>query len=1269
MHPYRPLSPPPPPTLTYKFSDSYPLRYSPPPRVRVSQELSPRFRFRDDYDNQFTHNYTEEFSPRVNFDTGHPRHGLGADFHDPISRNYDYTPVYSDTIVKNNIHDAQHNRFVNKDMARDYNPVFRDNLIEIGTHNVQHNRCGNSDLVFSGLARDIYGPSSDFGFRGRKEVFKSPKKVVQKKSALNRIQFSKSQVRNNRIEENHNTSSRSGELDSKTIRNRRSNRVGEESKKNPMELDVSFKSNSLVAKAVEVEGSSNLTPKKRKASNVSSSSSTKASDGGANLKKKSEKPAMMSYMYWPEKGEHFEPTKEHKSVRSIAMTSPQDEADIRLKDKKASASTEEDVDVDIGGSPMNDAEGKSTNSPHLSSPSSAKRTSIEESSLSGDGSDDSHTIRSCGGTSVDAQQASTSADTNNDSRTIIVSPEANLSVGGNVDTDFPRLVETNVQEGRINLCDLSSDVHKSSDSNNERITTTVDSVSKSNNAVVVPEKFAAERFPGVINSDGGNNHVEFTGHGTSTDREEGEIEWNLATPSAIDMFLKEVSLATPVDKTLSCEAKDQISIEEHMVSGINKDGVSPFLGLSINSCDTDYSSRNANSNEISLKSRNVGKDITSVSSSPMLSEEGYSVSAGTFTSSEELTANTDGEDRDLGCKFDILSSNKSSPCSEFTFALLENIGPGASSDDRVLANEDLTENSLQGEKRSLRNITFDGAETIVDQEVLCSMPFPHSEADKDIYQMQLVSDVERDCHLLEKDSLCSPPADQLVCTDGNGSNFTRLSDKNVESESESESDKVSNSGSQETLPVHTESKMINLEKEFGQISCRTECEDSSKQVEKPSAKCSSVTFSLPTLQSTSTGKTGNSVGTVNSLNSIKVGINTTKNLSTKIISSAYQMKSSLKKTIPPSTQFSKPRTWQRSSSSSTTSIPPKPTHPSSVYRRAPSPSVTKNVPTAAYVRKGNSLVRKAPSEAIISKAHALGSSISALGIDETQKVIVKESKFNFKSLQSSSRTESNAAIERPQPLGLPSSSKLSICSNANPSAESGSLVPSMNPLQIASLKTELEPTKNEKNVDSLKHANNNPEFSASCEYLARQIDSSGNEGLDDGKLVSTKNREVVYLKRKANQLIASSSSCDLPAQNADKTEALSSGGYFKRRKNQLVRKSMEIGLKVGMPDENLISESKSALQVASSFRRRTGKGLGKTCRPSRSLVWTPHDAESENKETSLLNHVWPHLFPWKRATYRRRFTNNQASFAKNGSSSWIRYIYVTVLLNFVGYIA
>nr|GMD87229.1 uncharacterized protein LOC109170148 isoform X1 [Ipomoea batatas] len=134
------------------------------------------------------------------------------------------------------------------------------------------------------------------------------------------------------------------------------------------------------------------------------------------------------------------------------------------------------------------------------------------------------------------------------------------------------------------------------------------------------------------------------------------------------------------------------------------------------------------------------------------------------------------------------------------------------------------------------------------------------------------------------------------------------------------------------------------------------------------------------------------------------------------------------------------------------------------------------------------------------------------------------------------------------------------------------------------------------------------------------------------------------MKRRSNQLVAA----------PDTTPTSSSDGYYKRRKNQLVRTITENHVKQGaaVVDDGLNSER----QVAEKAITKKQTVLPNVHNHSKfSLVWTLNGMKSSREDGSSFNHkVRPYMFPWKRATNLRSFVQSLGSIPNDHSISTIR---------------
>ena len=290
-----------------------------------------------------------------------------------------------------------------------------------------------------------------------------------------------------------------------------------------------------------------------------------------------------------------------------------------------------------------------------------------------------------------------------------------------------------------------------------------------------------------------------------------------------------------------------------------------------------------------------------------------------------------------------------------------------------------------------------------------------------------------------------------------------------------------------------------------------------------------------------------------------------------------------------STHIAKPRTWYRTGSSSSSSKKP-------LSNALPPQRQLKKFGTS-YIRKGNSLVRKPAPVAIIPQgSHGLSSSVYRLnpsGIDEMRRRTGSESRSDVIDPSNHSSTEAmNAPSGRPQTPPLLHSTKLPNCSIIS----SGDCTTS--PLVDSHLNdcsgSMPDPTEN---INVPISSEDGPKSSGSTENLIGLINNLESQTvLNDGNSESSKLKRITYVKRKSNQLVAASNTHDMSVQNTDKAQAISSDGYYKRRKNQLIRTSLESHIKqtVAIPDDSSNSEARrlfKPISSKSSSKRPSDKGV------------------------------------------------------------------------------
>ncbi|KAK1554385.1 hypothetical protein Q3G72_011443 [Acer saccharum] len=357
------------------------------------------------------------------------------------------------------------------------------------------------------------------------------------------------------------------------------------------------------------------------------------------------------------------------------------------------------------------------------------------------------------------------------------------------------------------------------------------------------------------------------------------------------------------------------------------------------------------------------------------------------------------------------------------------------------------------------------------------------------------------------------------------------------------------------------------------------------------------------------------------------------------------------------THNTKRLTWHRSDKSSASPVPGNKPFSHTVPKQHQFSRKVAKFQSMSYIRKGNSLVRKpAPVVALPKVSHALPSSVYRLnssGIGELKKSFGPDSRAGNIDMSNILRTGGvGVPVERPRTPPLPTVTKMKNCTT-NSSGDCTSS-PLAEPLPNSCSETTSDPQKfidcndvPNSSSDALKISETPVNQTAS----ANSLESLGEP--NDGTLATSNMKRITYVKRKSNQLVAASSHRGLPIQNADKTQGFISDGYYKRRKNQLIRSSVEshINQTVTLPDDNLLLEGKTTPKASFSRNFITTK----ICRPSRfSLVWTPSNMQSKkNDNSSYRRKVMPYLIPWKRTGYRKCFMQNSASISNNSSLSAI----------------
>lgn len=736
------------------------------------------------------------------------------------------------------------------------------------------------------------------------------------------------------------------------------------------------------------------------------------------------------------------------------------------------------------------------------------------------------------------------------------------------------------------------------------------------------------------------------------------------SPISSDMSENAFTVLDPVDATLSFPPMDLNSAEKDVLGAgsfsagsqccTDEDrilcGYSPIKG----SFDNDVSGKGSfrisqkGSFPKYMKKRKISAPVSAL---PILSlTEEESTNAGTFTSGVELPSL-----RSMVSNIQQVGSSRFPNCSESYPVLLGNTNPGASFEALGFVGEGFCNNVSELEQKEQSDLVMTiengfgteigGRGKSVEEPGMLQIDNVQQKNPEEIQTLDSdqklpFTDVECEADLFVKNGFPSVSNTPSLYEHDDGVSTTHLHDAVVESAT----DKLLNMEATRQLSTVTGSKIVTL----GQVSNDKGCLDERNQDENLVPEdLFSLSLSNTSLQNTTTGKKpGHVVGIVSSttkvgpqdarktthgLNSRSGAINKRKDQLASVVPSTFP--GHLLKKTAPSSHRTKPRTWHRTANPSTSSHLGKSSYTNPLPPQGQQGKNTGKDQTAAYIRKGNSLVRNpSPVAATSIVSPRLTSSVYRLCPLTVNKM--------------KDKTGLDASLERSKTPPLPCSTKLSNCMTSSPLAD---------PPSNGCSETDSDPLTIRVNADVPKFSDDAPNSTGTSEYRNGQIyDSVSKSVQDDSNSVSRESKKIVYVKRKSNQLVAAPGSSDLSHQNVDKTEDPSSSGYYKRRKNQIIRKSFEVTPKVGLHEELL--EGKKALPVIgnSSNRRRSGKGLGKTYKSSKSsLVWTLCGAQSLKKENTLVHQVRPHLFPWKRATYRRSLMHTSASVSTNTSLSTI----------------
>ncbi|XP_022768073.1 uncharacterized protein LOC111312250 [Durio zibethinus] len=374
-----------------------------------------------------------------------------------------------------------------------------------------------------------------------------------------------------------------------------------------------------------------------------------------------------------------------------------------------------------------------------------------------------------------------------------------------------------------------------------------------------------------------------------------------------------------------------------------------------------------------------------------------------------------------------------------------------------------------------------------------------------------------------------------------------------------------------------------------------------------------------------------------------------------VVPKSYPTRSSIvfsaSKNSTSSTNITNLQTWHRTNNSSAYPLSGNKHSLSANPLQRHIPKMAAHFRSTSYIRKGNSLVRKAVSvPAPPQGSHSLSSSVYRLNsgvVDEVKKGAGPKSSADAVDLRTG---RANSSLERPSTPPLFSVTK----APKHTSNSSGECTSS--PLAEPSISDCCETTTYHPSSMEINDVLNSPEDGLNTSETLNQNGSVNNledwTEQNENDLVPPNAKMVTCVKPKSNQLVATSDCYRTSILNADKNSfSASSDGYYKKRKNQLIRTALKSHIKqaVTMSDDESNSVVRMTAKVISSRTfgmRRSNKVVVKTNKPSKfSLVWALHNARLSNNDGNSQSHpkVLPQLFPWKRMTYKRSFKLNSVS--------------------------
>ncbi|EPS73988.1 hypothetical protein M569_00768, partial [Genlisea aurea] len=293
---------------------------------------------------------------------------------------------------------------------------------------------------------------------------------------------------------------------------------------------------------------------------------------------------------------------------------------------------------------------------------------------------------------------------------------------------------------------------------------------------------------------------------------------------------------------------------------------------------------------------------------------------------------------------------------------------------------------------------------------------------------------------------------------------------------------------------------------------------------------------------------------------------------------------------PNSACIAKSRTWHRSGNVSV--VVAEPRSQSSTLPVVHKSKMTENMPSTAYIRQGNSLVRNPSPSGVFPPA--IRSSVKSV--------------YKLASLEAKNTQQFKGKVHEVDASSLlavkPVTVSKSLALNRNVKAVNCPSDKSLLTRNVSPCRTS-DALKDTKETILVPKCPSDSRDNAECLHTPEE----------------EQKKEIVYIKRKRNQLVAASTSTSRSVVQLDKSKVSLTDGYYKSKKNQLVRKSSSNHTK------RRASLNFSKVLPLKTITKPSTRQMSTL---SKAFVWNLHATESPKTRKVL-----PLIVPWKRATHWR----------------------------------